>query len=97
MKDGTEHKGDSNADVNSKSCLCLQQLLPFLGVKKLKSGEINHQDDERTLIKVVPGTMISLMVTQQIRCKSYMKIQIQIFLRMCQTEGCNSKGALEIL
>lgn len=53
MKDGTEHKGDSNADVNSKSCLCLQQLLPFVGVKKLKCGEINHQDDERTLIKVV--------------------------------------------
>lgn len=56
-------------DVNSKSFLCLQQLLPFLGVKKMKSRETNHQDDERTFIKLALGTMILLTVTQQIGAK----------------------------
>lgn len=63
----------------------------------MKSRETNHQDDERTFIKVALGTMILMMVTQQIRCKSYVKIRIQIFWRTCRTGGCNSKGALETL
>lgn len=71
-KNRTEQNGDLIPNFNSQSYLCLH-LLPFLEVKKDFQGN-KCQYDEGTFIKMALGTLLLLKVTQQIGCKSYVKI-----------------------